>query len=298
MEGTVFNIMHYALHDGPGIRTVVFLKGCPLSCLWCHNPEGQAPGPELMLLTDRCTGCGDCVRVCPQGAATLVDGVPGITEACTACGQCVEACVQGARTLAGTRMSVTDVLGELLRDRVFMEGSGGGVTISGGEPLLQAAFLRELVDACEGERMPVAVETCGVGDSKDLLWLAQKGVLFLYDIKLVDEARHRQWTGHGNAGILTNLRTLAQARAHVVVRLPVIPGANDDDANVGQLAGLMRDLGLRRLDLLPYHRIGTEKYVRLGREYSLPELRPPSTEQLERLQAMFEAAGLEVVTGG
>ena len=298
MEGTVFNIMHYALHDGPGIRTVVFLKGCPLSCLWCHNPEGQAPGPELMLLADRCTGCGDCVRVCPQGAATLVDGVPGITEACTACGQCVEACVQGARTLAGTRMSVTDVLGGLLRDRVFMEESGGGVTISGGEPLLQAAFLRELVDACEGERMPVAVETCGVGDSKDLLWLAQKGVLFLYDIKLVDEARHRQWTGHGNAGILANLRTLAQARAHVVVRLPVIPGANDDDANVGQLAGLMQDLGLRRLDLLPYHRIGTEKYVRLGREYSLPELQPPSTEQLERLQAMFEAAGLEVVTGG
>ena len=298
MDGTVFNIMHYALHDGPGIRTVVFLKGCPLSCLWCHNPEGQTPGPELMLFADRCTACGDCVRVCPQGAARLVDGVPCVTEACAACGECVEACVQGARTLAGRRMTVPDVLAAVLRDRIFMEESGGGVTISGGEPLMQAAFLRELVEACGREHLPVAVETCGVGARDDLLWLAQQGVLFLYDVKLVDEPRHRQWTGHGNAEILANLRALTEAGARVVVRLPVIPGANDDDANARQLVALLQDLGVRRVDLLPYHRIGTEKYVRLGRQYALLELQPPSAEELGRLQEMFEAAGLEVVTGG
>jgi pyruvate formate lyase activating enzyme len=298
MDGTVFNIMHYALHDGPGIRSVVFLKGCPLSCLWCHNPEGQAPGPELMLLTDRCTGCGDCVRACPHSAATLVDGIPGVTEACTACGECVEVCVQGARTLAGRRMTVSDVLNEVLRDRVFMEESGGGVTISGGEPLMQAAFLRELVEACACEHMPVAVETCGVGTRDDLLWLAEHSVLFLYDVKLVDEPRHRQWTGHGNAEILANLRALTEAGARVVVRVPVIPGANDDEANARQLVVLLQDLGVHRVDLLPYHRIGTEKYVRLGRQYALPELQPPSTEELERLEEMFKAAGLKVVTGG
>lgn len=298
MDGTVFNIMHYALHDGPGIRTVVFLKGCPLSCLWCHNPEGQTPGPELMLFADRCTACGDCVRVCPQGAARLVDGVPCVAEACTACGECAEACVQGARTLAGRRMTVPEVLAAVLRDRIFMEESGGGVTISGGEPLMQAAFLRELVEACGREHLPVAVETCGVGARDDLLWLAQQGVLFLYDVKLVDEPRHRQWTGHGNAEILANLRALTEAGARVVVRLPVIPGANDDNANARQLVALLQDLGVRRVDLLPYHRIGTEKYVRLGRQYALPELQPPSAEELGRLQEMFEAAGLEVVTGG
>jgi len=298
MDGTVFNIMHYALHDGPGIRSVVFLKGCPLSCLWCHNPEGQTSGPELMLFADRCTACGDCVRACPHGAARLVDGVPCVTEACTACGECVEACVQGARTLAGRRMTVSDVLNEVLRDRVFMEESGGGVTISGGEPLMQAAFLREFVEACGREHLPVAVETCGIGARGDLLWLVQQGVLFLYDVKLVDASRHRQWTGHGNDEILANLRALTQAGARVVVRLPVIPGANDDEANAQQLVALLHDLGIHRVDLLPYHRIGTEKYVRLGRQYALPELEPPSAEELERLQEMFEAAGLEVGTGG
>jgi pyruvate formate lyase activating enzyme len=195
-------------------------------------------------------------------------------------------------------MAVGDVMGEVLRDRVFMEESGGGVTISGGEPLMQAAFLRELVEACTREHLPVAVETCGVGARDDLLWLAEHSVLFLYDVKLVDEPRHRQWTVHGNAQILANLRALMQAGARVVVRLPVIPGANDDDVNARQLVVLLQDLGVRRVDLLPYHRIGTEKYVRLGRQYALPELQPPSAEELERLQEMFEAAGLEVVTGG
>ena len=298
MTGTVFNVMHYALHDGPGIRTVVFLKGCPLACRWCHNPESQNPGPELMITAERCIGCRDCLTACPTGAATLVDGVPGATDACMACGRCVDVCLTGARTIAGRTMTVEEVMSELVRDRVFFEESGGGVTFSGGEPLMQAAFLTSLLEACQDEGVSTAVETCGMTDQGELLAMADKVDLFLYDVKLMDAVRHAETTGVGNETILANLAALVETHARIIIRFPVIPGVNDDRDNVDLMVAMMRQLGLHEIDLLPYHRIGTDKYRRLGRPYELAELQAPSTEVMESVRRVFADAGIEVRVGG
>ncbi|MHB8070455.1 MAG: glycyl-radical enzyme activating protein [Candidatus Cryosericum sp.] len=298
MTGTVFNIMHYALHDGPGIRAVVFLKGCPLSCQWCHNPEGQNSLPELMVAPERCIDCGECVTACPTGAAVRGDRTADGTILCTACGRCVEACLPGARKIAGSDMSVADVLRDVVRDRVFFEESGGGVTISGGEPFGQPEFLNGLVDACTAEGIATAVETCGMADRDDILQVAEKAVLFLYDLKLVDSARHARWTGVGNETILANLAAVARSHAEAILRYPVIPGANDDDDNVLQTISVMTRLGLHRIDLLPYHRIGTDKYRRLGRTCQLVDLQPPSTEKMESIRQSFVDAGIDASLGG
>ena len=298
MTGRVFNIMHYALHDGPGIRTVVFLKGCPLSCQWCHNPEGQNVKAELMVAPERCVGCGECVTACPAGAAVPAGRATDGGQACTACGKCVEACLAGARKIAGSDVSVADVLRDVVRDRVFFEESGGGVTISGGEPFGQPDFLGELVDACTAEGLATAVETCGMADRDAILRLAAKPVLFLYDLKLVDAARHARWTGVGNETILANLAALARSHAEIILRYPVIPGANDDEDNVRQTIGVMRQLGLHRIDLLPYHRIGADKYRRLGRTCQLADLQPPSVEKMASIRQSFADAGIEASLGG
>ncbi|MGB9666620.1 MAG: glycyl-radical enzyme activating protein [Candidatus Cryosericum sp.] len=298
MTGMVFNVMHYALHDGPGIRTVVFLKGCPLACQWCHNPESQEPSTQLMIMVERCIGCGDCVKACPAGAAVLVDGVPGATDACMACGACVDACLAGARTMAGGMMTVEGVMTEVVRDRLFFEESGGGVTFSGGEPFAQPAFLRGLLEACTLEGISTAVETSGMVGQGELLNAAGAVDVFLYDIKHMDTTQHRKWTGAGNEMILANLAALAAVHAHVIVRFPVIPGVNDGSDNLERMIAMMQGLGLREIDLLPYHRMGTDKYARLGRVYQLAELETPSTEHMDRIRSVFASAGIEARVGG
>lgn len=291
-------MLRFCLHDGPGIRTTVFLKGCPLSCWWCHNPEGQARDPELVYYEARCRRCGACVVVCPHADAAGRDGVILPHALCEGCGGCVEACLSSAREILGREMSVEEVLREAERDRVFYEESGGGVTLSGGEPLLQPEFTLALLAACRTRGLHTALETCGLAPESVMLAAAARADLVLYDLKVLDAEKHRRYTGAPNDGILGNLRALAGAGRPPVVRLPVIPGINDSEEDLAACARFLAQLGLRRLDLLPYHCIGIEKYWRLGRSYRLPETAPPEAERNRAVAAYFTGEGFEVTIGG
>ena len=296
-SGLVTNIQRYSLQDGPGIRTTVFLKGCPLDCWWCHNPEGLSPKREVVTVASRCLQCGECVRACPQGAAT-----PGTTPdpaVCVRCGACVRACPTGARQLLGTEMTVDDVLWEIDRDRIFHDDSSGGVTFSGGEPLLQFDFLLALLKGCAEQGVHTAVDTCGFVKNTQLSQVAALADLILFDLKILDDARHRKFTGVSNALILENLRELSGRHGNVWLRVPVIPGVNNAVEDLEAMARFSASLpGIRHVNLLPYHRTGIQKFQRLGRDYRLPEIAPPSSTEMKAAVDCFEARGLKVKLGG
>ena len=294
--GLVFDIQRFSLHDGPGIRTTVFLKGCPLSCPWCHNPEGVSPRPEVLFAPGRCVRCGACADVCPEawdGAAAA----PERAERCRRCGACVEACPGGARRMAGREMTAAEVVSEAARDRVFHEESGGGVTFSGGEPLAQPAFLLELLEGCRAAGIHTALDTCGHAPREHVLEAGTRADLVLFDLKSPDAARHRAATGVDNALILGNLRALAAAGAILWLRVPVIPGFNDDDEGALTTARLAASLGaVRRVSLLPYHPLGRHKGGTAAR--TSPALEPPPAARLETLARTYREHGLEVRIGG
>lgn len=297
-RGLVFNIMRFSLHDGPGIRTTVFLKGCPLRCWWCHNPEGQGAQPEVNWFAERCIRCGDCVRACPHGALQLNGAIARDAARCRHCAACAEVCPAAAHQLAGRWMTAREIVAEVLKDRVFFEESGGGVTFSGGEPLLQAPFLEAALAACRERRIHTAVETSGFAAPGVLRRVSTNVDLFLYDVKVMDGERHRSATGTGNDRILRNLRMLVQFGREVIVRVPVVPGVNDDDENLDELCAFLAPLGLRRIDLLPYHRIGSGKYDRMGRPNRIDAVEPPSAEQMETIAARLRRGGFSVQIGG
>jgi len=299
-RGYVFNIQRFSVHDGPGIRTTVFLKGCPLSCVWCHNPEGIAPGPELALSPKRCIQCGECVVVCPQGLPTPGD-IPATEnlDSCLVCGACAEACPSEARQIAGLEMTVPEVIAEVLKDRIFFEESGGGVTFSGGEPLWQPEFLRQLLRACRGQGIHTAVDTSGLAPWEVLESVAEVTDLFLYDVKHMNEGTHRQLTGVSNTRILANLRRLGARHRRIWVRVPVIPGVNDTAENL-QATGLFAASvkGVEKVCLLPYHPLGADKLRRLGRGSSLENVGRPTETQMQNLANVVEAAGVAARVGG
>ena len=274
-RGLVFDLQRFAVHDGPGIRTLVFLKGCPLRCLWCANPESRHPRLELRHAATRCTACLSCAPACPHGAVSaLPDGRPAFDR--SACGECaaapcVPACPGGALSLCGRVATAAGIAAEVARDAPFYRNSGGGVTFSGGEPFAQPAFLLALLAACKGLGIATAVETCGHADPAPLEAATPLVDLFLFDVKAVDPARHRALTGVGNEAILANLESLcSSAPGKVSVRVPLVPGVNDSDEDLVALCGLARRLGLSAVTLLPYHPFGRTKYAELG----LPE--PPA----------------------
>lgn len=296
LTSTIFDIKRYALHDGPGIRTTAFLKGCPLACGWCHNPESQAPEAELLIRANRCTRCGACVEVCPQGAIRLEATSLTDRVRCTRCGRCAEVCFSGARELVGREITVAALLREVERDTPFHDASGGGVTFSGGEPLLQPEFLAEALRACREREIHTVVDTCGYAPWEAFERLWQDVQLFLYDLKLMDDARHRSATGASNAPILRNLRSLSERGAAIRIRLPLIPGVNDDEENLHRLGAFLASLPRRHpVELLGYHDIAGAKYAALARLYPLADTRPPTPEALEAARRTLEACGAEVM---
>ena len=292
----MFDIKKFSIHDGPGIRTTVFLKGCPLTCWWCHNPESQARGPEMMFRAQRCIRCGACLAVCAQGAISW-DGDEVCTdgERCTLCRACVETCYAEAREIVGREMTVAQVMAEVERDVAFYDESNGGVTFSGGEPLLQPDFLLALLRACREKEIHTALDTCGFATWETLNRIREHVDLFLYDLKLMDDAKHREFTGASNALILKNLQALSQREHNIVLRVPIIPGINDDDDHVRQIGAFAAALPhLKRVDILPYHHGGAAKYDRLDKVYDLPETRPPSDERMANIAQMLRGFGLQV----
>jgi len=299
-SGLVFNIQKYSIQDGPGIRTTVFLKGCPLRCWWCHNPESLSPKPEIVILEARCRLCGECLQVCPNDAIFAENG--GFrydVEACALCGTCVEACPSGARQMVGTRMTVPEVMAEISKDRIFYDDSRGGVTFSGGEPLMQPRFLRDLLAACRAQSIHTTVDTCGFGTREYLLSIAPLTDLFLYDLKAIDEVKHLQYTGVSNSSILENLLALGRVHSNIWIRLPLIPGLNDDDGQLEATARFAASIpGVRQINVLPYHKTAIHKFRRLGRPYRLEQIPDPTPEHLERVRQKLGAFGLTVKTGG
>jgi pyruvate formate lyase activating enzyme len=299
-RGRIFDIQRFSLHNGPGIRTTVFFKGCPLNCWWCHNPESQSPQREMMFYETRCVRCGDCVRACPERAITMGDGYPQTEAArCTQCGACAEVCCSAARQMVGEEITAAELLRRVQRDQPFYDQSGGGVTISGGEPLMQPAFLHAVLQGCKRLGIHTALDTCGYASYEVIEQVRECVDLFLFDVKLMDDELHRKYTGISNRGILDNLQRLAKDGAGIILRVPVIPEVNDHEDNLRSIAALAQSLrGVQRIDLLPYHTIAADKYPRAGRTYRLPALQTPSPARMEEIAHVFEIHHLPVSTGG
>jgi len=297
-DGLVFNIMRFAINDGPGIRTTVFLKGCQLNCWWCHNPESRLKKPELIYDVERCIRCGDCVRACPEGALELNAKVTRNRQHCRLCAQCVDLCSTGAQELVGRWMSVSQVMEQILRDQIFFDQSSGGVTISGGEPMMQADFVEALAAACRARRIHTALDTCGDAEWQQIDRVRANVDLFLYDLKLMDPIKHEHFTGVRNDRILENLKRLAERGSNITVRIPLIPGVNDDEGNLAAVSTFLAPLGLRNIDLLPYHGIAAGKYDRLGLKYRMKDLIPFTTDNLRGVAERLRQDGFHVQIGG
>jgi pyruvate formate lyase activating enzyme len=300
MTGTIFNIQRYSINDGPGIRTTVFLKRCPLHCKWCHNPESISPGKEIIIREDRCIRCGECFLRCNYFAVKSLDG-EYITdqETCAQCGRCVEVCFTDARAIVGKEMTVDDVMNEVEKDVIFYNQSGGGVTFSGGEPFLQHEFLIELLKASKQKNLHTAVDTSGYISSEILQKASRFIDLYLYDVKTLDNNIHKSFTGVSNKLILENLKRLTEWQKNIIVRVPLIPTLNDSLEAMQGIGYYVASLkSINEIHLLPYHRTGIEKYNRLGVEYSFKKDLMISKENLNKFQDELLRYIPTVVVGG
>jgi glycyl-radical enzyme activating protein len=295
-KGWVFNIQRYSIQDGPGIRTTVFLNGCPLRCLWCSNPESQGAPPSLFYFDSLCVRCYRCVEACPTGATSIApDGSIKIDRTrCERCGKCAEVCPNEARVMSGKLMTVDEVLEVVKKDALFYKNSGGGITASGGEPTHQPEFLLEFFKGCQNSGFHTCLDTTGY-----VRWEIFEGILeytdlVLYDIKHMNPERHKELTGVDNRIILLNAEKIAKKGIPLIIRVPLIPGGNDSPENLETLGKYVAKLGTHKLDLLPYHQFGVKKYERLGMEYKMGDIKPYQKEQVELIKKTLESYGLEV----
>ncbi len=298
--GVIFDVKRYAIHDGPGIRTTVFLKGCPLRCRWCHNPESWDAAPQPAFRAGRCVGCGRCIEACPNGAISRLDErVVTDPDACTACGDCVDVCQADAREILGRQATVSELIKQIERDLIFFDTSGGGVTVSGGEPLAQPEFLGDLLGACKAREIHTALDTTCHAPWDVLESIAGAVDLFLCDLKLMDPAAHEQFTGVSNQLILDNLARLARLDRQIVVRIPVIPGVNDSDDNLDASGAFIRSLDRPvEVDILPYNRAVLGKLGRLTVDCDILDLAPPGPRRLEEIRERLMSFGIAARIGG
>ena len=309
-SGVVFNIQRFSIHDGPGIRTTVFFKGCSLFCFWCHNPEGRSAKPDIQFIAGRCIVCGECGKVCLHDGHDFSDGAHTYhRERCQACGRCVDGCFAGALQMAGKEMTVDEVMRDVVSDRSFYQTSGGGVTLSGGEPLLQRDFAQAILERCRAEDIHTAIETCANCRWQDLASLLPYTNLVMMDLKHIDPTKHRAVTGVSNERILANAERLMETSVPVLFRTPVIPTVNATADEIAAIARFVRHLGERRaawnlqteagaplpsLELLPFHKLAGDKFRSLGCDDPAAGLTPLSREQMQALAAVARQEGIDV----
>ncbi|HDQ03399.1 MAG TPA: glycyl-radical enzyme activating protein [Deltaproteobacteria bacterium] len=292
-KGVVFNIQRFSVHDGPGIRTTVFLKGCPLGCLWCSNPESQDFAAELMTRDILCTGCGACVKICPEDAITITRKTGRIIDRkkCNNCMLCVDVCAYQSLTACGKEMSAEEIVTEVLKDKLFYKNSGGGVTLSGGEPLSQSGFALQILRLCKSKGLHSALDTSGYGRWEDLEKLLEFTDLLLFDIKHLDEKTHKKTTGVDNKIILDNLRKAA-GKARLWLRMPLIAGYNDGEEHIRKAALLAKETGAQKISLLAYHEGGKNKSTQMGKAYPMPDTKAPADSHIQSLKVLIEEMGL------
>lgn len=298
IKGVLFNIQKFSLHDGPGIRTIVFFKGCSMSCLWCSNPESQDIKPQVMFNKNLCTKCGRCKSECKSEAIDMNSEYRIDKSKCTECTKCVDNCLSGALVTEGRNYSVEDVIKELKKDSVQYRRSNGGITLSGGEVLLQPDFAVELLKECKSYGWHTAIETAMYVNSESVKKVIPYIDLAMIDIKSMNDEIHKKFTGVSNEIILQNIKLSDELAKEIIIRIPVIEGFNADLQSIGAIAQFSKSLtNLKRIDLLPYHNYGENKYQAIGREYSLKELKSPSKDKMERLKALVEIMGIPCTIG-
>lgn len=298
LTGTVFDIQRFSLHDGPGIRTIVFLKGCPLSCQWCSNPESQSIKPVMMYKKNECLHCGRCIKVCKVRAISPENENWIDRERCTGCGECANACPAGALVSKGKTMSVQQVVRELKKDATTYRRSGGGITLSGGEPLVQFEFASELLKASKSQGWNTAIETTGIGSAEAVETVIPYVDTVLLDIKHMDREQHLRFTGAANEVVLQNAPRISRI-SDTVIRVPVIPGFNYSPEAILAIAEFAKTLtGIRTIHLLPYHSFGENKYGLMGKDYGLKHIKPLNPEDLLECKTIVERCGFRCVIGG
>jgi pyruvate formate lyase activating enzyme len=296
-KGIIFDIKRFALHDGSGIRTTIFLKGCPLNCWWCHNPESQDYQPQIINNEQRCLrGCMECVDVCEQNAIVVINNKRIIyEERCTRCGKCIARCPSNAIRLAGREYTLDEVIHEIEKDIIFFDQSGGGITISGGEPLTQPGFLKAILKACKQRDIHTTLDTSGYASFAVLEEILDNVDLFLYDLKLMDEAEHIKYTGVSNRNIFNNLKQLLCKGKQVIVRIPIIPGITDTEGNINQLVNFLSGLKeLKEVNLIRFHHHGNQKYVNLDMNNKMKKAGLLKDSKIEEISKKFEETGLRI----
>ncbi len=300
-SGLIFDVKRYAINDGPGIRVVIFFKGCNLHCAWCHNPESISPKIEKMYSRAKCMMCSECAAVCPEKAITLIaKGIITNPELCKLCGKCADVCPTKATEMSGYIKSVDEIMAIIEKERMFFDQSGGGVTFSGGEPILHSEMLIELLDECGKRGIHRAVDTAGLIKTEILLEVAKRTDLFLFDLKMIDSENHKKWTNTSNEKILQNLKILAETGANIFIRIPIIAGVNDDDDNIDKTADFIVKLAGEKkpVNLIPYHNIAQTKYQKLGKANDFVRMMEPTKESLDAMIEKFKCYGIEASIGG